>query len=111
MKAINLRENFRIQFTPAADVAAGDIVTDGSLSGYATEDIASGELGSLVVIGQAECLIAAVTVVRGTKAYWDASAELVTNVSTANTLIGTFTAAATSSAGVCNVAFGVNQVA
>lgn len=40
-----------IDFTPEADVAAGDVVKVGSLVGVAKLDVRAGELGALALVG------------------------------------------------------------
>lgn len=89
MNIINLSEHKRIDFTPAAAVAAGDVVIDGCIKGYATGALAAGARGSLVL--EAICEGDKVNTEawsRGEKIYWDATAEKFTTTATGNTLIG-----------------------
>ena len=51
MDARYVQRGDAIDYTPAADVAAGDIVILGKLVGVAKLDIASGELGALALTG------------------------------------------------------------
>ena len=51
MKARYVQRGESIDFIPASDVAAGDIVKVGSLVGVAKLDIKAGELGALAVVG------------------------------------------------------------
>ena len=51
MKARYVQRGESIDFTPAADVAAGDIVKVGNLVGVAKLDIRAGELGALALCG------------------------------------------------------------
>ena len=51
MKARYVQRGESIDFIPAFDVAAGDIVKVGSLVGVAKLDIKAGELGALALCG------------------------------------------------------------
>ena len=51
MKARYIQRGDSIDFTPSADVAAGDIVKLGSLVGVSKLDIRAGELGALALVG------------------------------------------------------------
>ena len=51
MKARYIQRGESIDYTPAADVAAGDIVKIGRIVGIAKLDIKAGELGALAVVG------------------------------------------------------------
>ena len=51
MKARYIQRGESIDFTPDADVAAGDIVKIGGLVGVAKLDIKAGELGALALVG------------------------------------------------------------
>ena len=51
MKARYVQRGESIDFTPTADVAAGDIIKVGSLVGVAKLDIKAGELGALALCG------------------------------------------------------------
>jgi len=51
MKARYIQRGDSIDFTPTADVAAGDIVKLGNLVGVAKLDIKAGELGALALCG------------------------------------------------------------
>ena len=51
MKARYIQRGESIDFTPTADVAAGDIVKLGNLVGVAKLDIKAGELGALALVG------------------------------------------------------------
>jgi len=70
-----------IDYTPAADVAAGDIVVVGDIVGIAKLDIKAGTLGSLALIGVYDIVKAGGTgtaVIRGAKVYWNATAKTAT---------------------------------
>lgn len=79
----NLQEFARIPYTPVSAVTAGDVVAQGSLVGYATEDIAAGELGSLVIMGIAEGPKASGSAIAaGSDVYWDDEDEVITETQT-----------------------------
>ncbi len=66
----------RIDHTPAADVASGDIVSVGGLIGVATAPITATKLGSLAIVGQFEIdLATGKTFSEGDAVYFDASSE------------------------------------
>ena len=56
MKARYIQRGESIDYTPAADVAAGDVVKIGNLVGVAKLDIKPGELGALALVGVYEVL-------------------------------------------------------
>ena len=67
-----------IDYTPGADVSAGDVVVQGDLVGIAKLDIASGALGSLAVVGVFDLPKATgggTAITAGAKVYWDAGDE------------------------------------
>ena len=51
MKARYIQRGESIDYTPTADVAAGDIIKVGNLVGVAKLDIKAGELGALALVG------------------------------------------------------------
>jgi predicted RecA/RadA family phage recombinase len=82
-------EGAAIDYTPGADVAAGDVIVQGDLVGVARFDIKSGVLGTLAVTGVfdfAKATNVAFTV--GTILYWDDANNLVTATATDNKQIG-----------------------
>ena len=63
-----------IDYTPGADVSAGDVVVQGDLIGVAKLDIASGVLGALALAGVFDLPKAAgagEAIAAGAKVYWD----------------------------------------
>ncbi|MCG3180111.1 MAG: hypothetical protein BIFFINMI_02466 [Phycisphaerae bacterium] len=63
-----------IDYTPGADVSAGDVVVQGDLIGIAKLDIASGVLGALAVTGVFDVPKTAgvgEAIAAGVKVYWD----------------------------------------
>ena len=64
-----------IDYTPSADVTAGDVIVQGDLVGVASLDIKANVLGALAVIGVFDFAKEAdggVTFAVGPLAYWDA---------------------------------------
>jgi len=63
-----------IDYTPGADVSAGDVVVQGDLIGIAKLDIASGTLGALAVTGVFDLPKATgvgEAIAAGANVYWD----------------------------------------
>lgn len=82
-------EGAAIDYTPGADVTAGDVIVQGDLVGVARFDIKSGVLGALAVTGVfdfAKATNIAYTV--GTILYWDDTNNIVTTTATGNKQIG-----------------------
>lgn len=93
MGAEFVHEGHAIDYTPGADVSAGDVVVQGDLVGVAKRDIKSGALGALAVAGVFDfpkASGAAVTFSTGAKVYWDDTNDLAvtTDGAGANKLIG-----------------------
>jgi predicted RecA/RadA family phage recombinase len=88
MKAIRLDAGQLIDYTPPAGVAAGDVVVQGGLVGVAATPIPANTPGSLAVTGEFDILKAAVAITAGALVYWDAAAQVATNVVATNTLMG-----------------------
>lgn len=88
-QAVFAHEGAAIDYTPGADVAAGDVIVQGDLVGVARFDIKSGVLGALAVVGVfdfAKATNVAYTV--GTILYWDDANNIVTATATGNKAIG-----------------------
>ena len=88
-QATFVQEGCSIDYTPGADIAAGDVVVQGDLVGVAKLEIKSGKLGSLAVDGVfdfAKNTGVAYTV--GTFLFWDDTANVVTTTATGNKMIG-----------------------
>ena len=88
-----------IDYTPASDVAAGDVVVQGDLVGVAKLDIAANTLGALAVVGVFDFPKATgggEGITAGSKVYWDANNEVATTSDGggANKYIGKTVAAA-----------------
>jgi len=70
-----------IDYTPGADVSAGDVVVQNDLIGIAKLDIASGALGALAVSGVYDLPKATgvgEAIAAGAKVYWDAGNTVAT---------------------------------
>ncbi len=80
-----------IDYTPAADVAAGDVVVQGDLVGVAKLDIAANTLGALAVDGVFDVPKASgggTAIAAGAKVYWDATNKQATATADANKYMG-----------------------
>ncbi len=82
-----------IDYTPGADVAAGDVVVQGELVGIAKLDIAADALGALAVKGVFDLPKATgggTAIAVGSLVYWDAGASVATTnaAAGANKLLG-----------------------
>jgi predicted RecA/RadA family phage recombinase len=72
--AVFVHEGNAVDYTPGADVAAGDVVLQGELLGVARTPIAANTPGSLAVAGVLDFPKATGTgsgIAAGTKVYWD----------------------------------------
>jgi predicted RecA/RadA family phage recombinase len=88
-QAVFVQEGAAIDYTPGADVTAGDVIVQGDLIAVARFDIKSGVLGALAVTGVfdfAKATNVAYTV--GTILYWDDTNNIVTTTATGNKQIG-----------------------
>lgn len=80
-----------IDYTPTADVAAGDVVVQNDLLGVAKLDIAANTLGALAVIGVFDvpkATGAGTAIGAGAKVYWNATAKQATTTATGNKYLG-----------------------
>lgn len=104
MKAIYVQKGDSIDYTPIADIAAGDVVVIGAnLLGIAKLDIKSDELGALALVGVFDMPKAAgagTAIAIGVTVYWDATNQVVTTDSNsgANLQLGRTVAAAVDAA-------------
>ncbi|MCS6921032.1 MAG: DUF2190 family protein [Elioraea sp.] len=88
-QAVFVHDGECIDYTPGAAVAAGDVVVQGDLVGVAKRDIPAGTPGALTVSGVFDfAKLAALALAVGTLAYWDDAANVATNVSAGNKLLG-----------------------
>ncbi len=70
-----------IDFTPAADVALGEVLIQGDLLGVAMREIKAGELGVLVVEGVFDLPKASgagTQIVAGSRVFWNEATKLAT---------------------------------
>ena len=68
-----------VDYTPGANVAAGDVVVQGELVGVAKLDIQTGKLGALAVTGLFDFPKAAgagTGIAAGTRVYWDVAEQV-----------------------------------
>jgi len=68
-----------VDYTPGANVAAGDVVVQGELVGVAKLDIQTGKLGALAVTGLFDFPKAAgagTAIAAGTRVYWDVAEQV-----------------------------------
>lgn len=85
-------------------LTAGQGLLDGATFGVAVNDAANGASVETRIEGVYRLTKAAgVAVTRGTLAYWDNAARVVTNVSAGNTKIGVFAASAVGGAATADV--------
>lgn len=79
MKARYIQRGDSIDYTPTADIAAGDVVRIGSLKGVAKLDIKAGELGALALTGVYEMAVkSGKAFAAGQAAYFDPTDGTVT---------------------------------
>lgn len=71
MKARYVQRGESIDYTPEADVAAGDIVKVGNLVGVAKLDIKAGELGALALVGVYEISTGGIAIEAGALVFVD----------------------------------------
>lgn len=89
MKAVFVQTSHSIDYTPTANVAAGDVIVVGDLIGIAKLDIPANCLGTLSICGvfdveKAEASAFAV----GDNVYWDNAAKVATTVAGGNKYMG-----------------------
>lgn len=64
-----------IDYTPSSAVAAGDIVIDGQIMGFAPHAISANVQGELCTYGVGDIALKAEAVAKGIKVYWDADGD------------------------------------
>lgn len=90
-----IQDGDAVDYTPGADVAAGEVVVQGDLVGVAKTPIASGALGSLATRGVFDFAKAAGgAIAAGAVLYWDSSNGVATTTASGNKRIGKAVAAA-----------------
>jgi predicted RecA/RadA family phage recombinase len=98
-EALFVSEGAMVDYTPGADVAAGQVVVQGELTGIAKTAIKANTLGALGVVGVfdfTKATGAGSAITAGAKIYWDDVGNKATtdDASGANKLIGKCTKAA-----------------
>lgn len=88
MKARYIQRGDSIDYTPTANVAAGDVIILGDLVGVAVRDIAANTLGALQTSGIFDFLKVAGEMTVGTLLYWNTSAKKATTTSSTYKCIG-----------------------
>jgi predicted RecA/RadA family phage recombinase len=90
-----IQDGDAVDYTPGADVAAGEVVVQGDLVGVAKTPIAAGTLGSLATRGVFDFPKAgAGAIASGAVLYWDATNGVATTTASGNKRIGKAVAAA-----------------
>ena len=90
-QATFVHEGGAIDYIPAADVEAGEVVVLGDLVGVAKQPIAANQLGTLAVEGVFDFAKATGTGTAlsiGTVVYWNNTTKVVTTLPTGNKLLG-----------------------
>lgn len=107
MTAIYDYKGYILDFTPTADMEAGDVGFIGSIAGVASHPIAANELGALGITGVYTVKTAsATTFALGAKVYYSTSSKLATT-STSDKLLGTAVKACVAGDEVVAVLFNV----
>jgi predicted RecA/RadA family phage recombinase len=76
-----IEEGSTVDYTPTADVSAGQVVVQGNLIGVAKRPLPAGQLGSLAVEGVFDfpkATGAGSGIAAGTTAYWNVAASIAT---------------------------------
>lgn len=112
MKAQYIQADGRVDYTPSAAVAAGDVVVVSSRIGVATQAITAGELGSVATIGLFDVVKNNDNIGDGVAVYWDADGDplggtagtgCATTTSSGNTFMGYSVGAAGTTVGLVRV--------
>jgi predicted RecA/RadA family phage recombinase len=96
-QATFVQDGASLDYTPGADVAAGDVVVQGDLVGVAKLDIKTGRLGALAVNGVfdfAKATGVGTAIAMGAIVYWNDAANQATTTAAGNKKIGTVVRAA-----------------
>jgi predicted RecA/RadA family phage recombinase len=99
-QAVFVHEGCSIDYTPTADVAAGDVVVQGDLVGVAKQPILANQLGALAVKGIfdfAKATGAGTALAVGTIVYWNNATKVATATAAGNKQIGKVVKAAADS--------------
>ena len=97
-QATFVHEGQMIDYRPATDVAAGEVVVQGDLIGVTKSPIAANTLGALIIRGVFDFAKATGTALAvGTIVYWDDTNKVATATATGNKLLGKVVRAAAAS--------------
>lgn len=91
MPAKFIHDGGSVDYTPAANVLAGDVVVQGELVGVAKRDIAASALGALAVEGVFDfpkSTAGGSAIGAGVTVYWNVAAQQATATSAGNKLLG-----------------------
>lgn len=91
MNAKYVQTGDAVDYTPAADVKAGDVVVLNDLTGIAKLDIKADKLGALAVTGVFDvpkATGAGSAIAAGAKVWWDAAVKQATTVALAQGYLG-----------------------
>lgn len=91
MNAKYVQTGDAVDYTPDADVKAGDVVIQNDLTGIAKLDIKAGKLGALAVTGVFDvpkATGAGSAIAAGAKVWWDATVKQATTVALAQGYLG-----------------------
>ena len=102
-KAEYYQKGDSIDYTPEANVAAGDVVFLGDLVGVAKLDIKAGELGALALSGVYRVVKGSETAEAGAPVYWNSESGQATFTQGSNKRMGTLVADAATDDAVCLV--------
>lgn len=109
MGAVYRQEGCAIDYTPAVAVAAGDIVFQGGLAGFAKTAIAANALGALTTEGVITIEKDSNAIVIGSKVYWDATNLRVSRDPSVGNYLGRAIEAATGGAATVRVLVTPNE--
>src|SRR5262245_52245661 len=90
-QAVFIHDGRAVDYTPAADVAAGDVVVQGDLVGVAKQPIAANTLGALAVVGVFDfqkATGAGTALTAGTTVYWNDTTNVATATAAGNKQLG-----------------------
>ncbi len=91
MNAKYVQTGDAVDYTPSADVKAGDVVVQNDLTGVAKLDIKADKLGALAVTGVFDvpkATGAGSAIAAGAKVWWDAAVKQATTVALAQGYLG-----------------------
>ncbi len=96
-KFVQIGQN--IEYTATADIAYNDVVAFGSCTGVAQEAIASGETGTITLVGVFDIPAATGAITAGAQVYFDTNNDVIVAASGSNTVPAGIAIAAKTEAG------------